>query len=313
MAIAERVGQTPIEKWMPVAGNWQATNDSPRYDGPIGEGPQPYGLLLSDFRLRDGTIDVDVRFESSKPVEGTAGVVLGYDAAQTGYITIALGAHNYAYAITEFDPTQGWIPVHGVGSAKNLQPNRTYHLLVTQRGQKISLSVDGVRVIERILSKPLSGHEIGLFAYGKAPIAFGQVAGTESHSRVFVATPFSEPFDTLYRNVIRPVALELNLEVVRMDEKAGPGIIFQEMQREISEAKIVVAEVTSPNENVFYELGYAHALNKPTILLAQRSKDKQLPFDIRSYRVIFYDDSIGGKPEVGERLRKYFVAILEDL
>jgi len=52
-------------------------------------------------------------------------------------------------------------------------------------------------------------------------------------------------------------------------------------------------------------------LNKPTILLAQRGRD--LPFDIRSYRVIFYDDSIGGKPAVERDLREHLHAILKDL
>ena len=55
---------------------------------------------------------------------------------------------------------------------------------------------------------------------------------------------------------------------------------------------------------------YAHALNKPTILLAQRGKE--LPFDIRSYRVIFYDDSIGGKPALERNLQKHLEAILRE-
>lgn len=310
MATTDIVDAIPIEKWMPVAGNWKATDDSPQYDGPIGSGVE-FGLLLSDFRLRDGSIDVSVCFRTTSQVDGTAGVVLGYDPTQNGYITVALGAFNYAYAISEFDPTQGWRPVHGAGSVRNLQANRTYHLQVTQRGQRISLAVDGVPIFEHVLSKPLSGSQVGLFAFGKTPTQFNHAQGSGIRPRVFVAMPFSEPFDTLYREVIRPVAEEFDLEVVRIDEKAGPGIIFEDIKNEISEAKIVVTEITAPNENVFYELGYAHALNKPTILLAQRAK--QLPFDIRSYRVIFYDDTIGGKPQVEESLRKHFHAILKDL
>ena len=60
-----------------------------------------------------------------------------------------------------------------------------------------------------------------------------------------------------------------------------------------------------------YELGYAHALNKPTVLLARRGAD--LPFDIRSYRVVFYDDTIGGKPEVERNLEVHLKAILKEL
>jgi hypothetical protein len=93
-----------------------------------------------------------------------------------------------------------------------------------------------------------------------------------------------------------------------MDEVAGPGIVFEDMKRQLAEAQIVIAEITAPNQNVFYELGYAHALNKPTILMAQRGKE--LPFDIRSYRVIFYDDSIGGKPALERSLRRHLEAIL---
>ena len=71
------------------------------------------------------------------------------------------------------------------------------------------------------------------------------------------------------------------------------------------------SEITAPHQNVFYELGYAHALNKPTILLAQRGRE--LPFDIRSYRVISYDDTIGGKPAVERSLEKHLQAVLQDL
>ena len=93
----------------------------------------------------------------------------------------------------------------------------------------------------------------------------------------------------------------------RIDEKAGPGVIFQDIQREIEQAEIIIAEITPPNANVFYELGYAHALRKPTILLAQRGAE--LPFDIRSFRVVFYNDTIGGKLEVERNLQTHLQAI----
>ena len=121
---------------------------------------------------------------------------------------------------------------------------------------------------------------------------------------------FGEPFDTIYRDVVKPEGDRLHLQIVRVDELAGPGIIFEDIKRQISESKIVIAEISASNQNVFYELGYAHALNKPTILLAQRGKE--LPFDIRSYRVIFYDDSIGGKSDVEQNLDKHLRAVLQE-
>jgi hypothetical protein len=57
-----------------------------------------------------------------------------------------------------------------------------------------------------------------------------------------------------------------------------------------------------------YEVGYADALNKPLIILAQ--KGTTLPFDIRGYRVVFYEDVIGGEIELAANLRKQLKAIL---
>jgi nucleoside 2-deoxyribosyltransferase len=110
--------------------------------------------------------------------------------------------------------------------------------------------------------------------------------------------------------VIQQQAETAGFEVVRIDEKAGPGVIFQDIQREIEQAEIVIAEITPANANVFYELGYAHALGKPTILLARRGSE--LPFDIKSYRVVFYNDTIGGKPEVERSLRRHLEALASE-
>jgi nucleoside 2-deoxyribosyltransferase len=115
-----------------------------------------------------------------------------------------------------------------------------------------------------------------------------------------------EPFDTFYGEVIKPQAEKL-YEVVRIDEKSGPGAIFQDMQREVRQSDVSIAEITLANPNVFYELGYAQALGKPAILWAQRGG--KLPSDIASYRVVFYDDSIGGKSRVEEDLARHLDAI----
>jgi hypothetical protein len=58
-------------------------------------------------------------------------------------------------------------------------------------------------------------------------------------------------------------------------------------------------------------VGYALALGKPIILLAQRrASDSPLPFDLSAFRVLFYDDSIGGKPKLEAGLRQHLKQIL---
>ncbi|MGH8660124.1 MAG: hypothetical protein ACREV4_17105 [Gammaproteobacteria bacterium] len=55
----------------------------------------------------------------------------------------------------------------------------------------------------------------------------------------------------------------------------------------INAAKVLVAELTTRNPNVFYELGLAHALKKPVVLISSNESD--VPFDLKHIRVIYYD------------------------
>jgi hypothetical protein len=237
--------------------------------------------------------------------------VLGYQRETGGYLIAGLGAFDQAYAIWEFVAGMGWINRKGTGSVGNLDYGKSYQLEVSQKGQRISLDVDCVPVLEHILASPPPGNQLGLYSTSQCPVEFENFAVERRRPNAFIAMQFGEPYDTIYRTVIKPKAEKLGFEVTRIDEVNRPGIIFQDIQRKIEDAKVVIAEITAPNQNVYYEVGYAHALNKPTILLAQRGKD--LPFDIRSYRAIFYDDSIGGKPLVEKTLREHLDAILQEL
>jgi len=119
---------------------------------------------------------------------------------------------------------------------------------------------------------------------------------------------FGVPYDTLYQEVIQPVSRKAGFRVLRGDDVFRPGVILQDIIHSIVESDVIVADITPTNPNVFYELGYAHALQKPTILLANRQLEK-LPFDISGYRVIFYDDTIGGKREIENTLEKHLESI----
>jgi hypothetical protein len=241
----------------------------------------------------------------------SAGIVLGYHSESGGYLVAGMGAFDLAYAIWEFLPAAGWVNRKAVGSIQNLRYDKEYQLEVIQKGQRIALAVDDVPVLEHVLPSPLPGNQLGLYAMSRSAVSFQGFQVQKKPPTAFVAMQFGEPYDTVYRSVIRHEAKRLGFDVIRIDEVNRPGIIFQDIQRKIEDATVVIAEITAPNQNVYYEVGYAHALNKPTILLAQRGKE--LPFDIRSYRVIFYDDSIGGKPLVEKTLREHLHAILQEI
>jgi nucleoside 2-deoxyribosyltransferase len=123
-------------------------------------------------------------------------------------------------------------------------------------------------------------------------------------------TQFSEPFNSFFRHVIQPVAKRVGLEAFRGSDVYKPGIILEDILRDMLESEVIIAEITSGNPNVFYELGYAHALGKQTILLADRAT-AELPFDIRGYRVIFYENTIKGKPDVERELEEHLNSIMK--
>ena len=94
------------------------------------------------------------------------------------------------------------------------------------------------------------------------------------------------------------------MEVIRADDMYTNSLILEDITKNIREASVVIADITVDNPNVFYEVGYAHAINKPTILLSDKKRAK-LPFDVSGFRTLFYENSIGGKRAVEENLSKY--------
>jgi hypothetical protein len=95
----------------------------------------------------------------------------------------------------------------------------------------------------------------------------------------------------------------------RADDLYRPGTIINDIWKFTQDAKIVLADLTHKNPNVFYELGLAHALAKPAILITEIIED--VPFDLRSLRVLQYDKN---RPDWGEKLKNDITnAILEVL
>lgn len=122
----------------------------------------------------------------------------------------------------------------------------------------------------------------------------------------FVLMPFDEKFNPLYENILKNVIEneEFGLNCKRADEIFGTRSIIEDMWEHIKKARILVAELSGRNPNVFYELGVAHAMNKDVILITQTLED--VPFDLRHYRCIVYEDSISGSEKLKRRIKKYF-------
>ena len=104
----------------------------------------------------------------------------------------------------------------------------------------------------------------------------------------FVIMPFGEPFDSYYREIFVPTIKRAGLKPIRADEIHRPGVIINQVWESIKQATVLVAEVTDQNPNVMYELGLAHAINKPVVQIIKNDA-KNVPFDLRSLRHIVYN------------------------
>jgi hypothetical protein len=106
----------------------------------------------------------------------------------------------------------------------------------------------------------------------------------------FVMQPFAGHLGGYFESIYKPAIEQAGLQALRADaEIFGTGKIMDQIWRGIHAADILVAELTSKNPNVFYELGLAHALEKPVVLVSSNQED--VPFDLRHIRVILYDQT----------------------
>jgi hypothetical protein len=291
-----------------MEGRWSFEANNASYLGPErSDSPSPYGVAISDRRARSGTARVRITLDEGG-LSASGRIILGRDAATGRHFAVGIGGQAGAFGLSEFLPSVGWRSLTEQGDHSNLQPGRSYNVIVTLLGSAVSLTVNDVVVLQRELPYPLPGDQVGLFASGAQSVHFAGFEVQAEKPRAFVVMQFTPSFDTLYRDVIKPVSEGRGLDAQRADDVFGPGIILQDIVRGLVEADVVIAEITPENANVFYELGYAHALGKPTILLAERGA--KLPFDISGYRVIFYDNTIGGKNDVERNLTKHLDSIL---
>lgn len=134
----------------------------------------------------------------------------------------------------------------------------------------------------------------------------------------FVIMPFGQrtigdksyDFDAIYSNLFE-VAISMaalpdgrHLTPKRADSSSTAGIITQEMFRDILYSRIVLADITGLNPNVFYELGVRHAL-RPTSTVVFKEVHSTIPFDVRDLRIFDYDiDGLAGFGGAVQKIKK---------
>jgi hypothetical protein len=130
----------------------------------------------------------------------------------------------------------------------------------------------------------------------------------ESENICFTIMPFGGWFDTYYESIYRPAIEAAGLVPRRADDLYRPSAIVHDIWTLTKTATIVLAELSGKNPNVFYELGLAHAIARPAILVTQTMDD--VPFDLRALRVIVYDRN---RPDWGADLKNSIEASIREV
>jgi tetratricopeptide (TPR) repeat protein len=103
-------------------------------------------------------------------------------------------------------------------------------------------------------------------------------------------------FDRIYEKIIRPACERADLDPIRADEEAVGGFIHKPMFERLMLCDYAIADLTTANPNVFYELGVRHGVRPFTTVLIF-GKGMRLPFDLAPLRGLPYTLDGRGRPK----------------
>jgi tetratricopeptide (TPR) repeat protein len=103
-------------------------------------------------------------------------------------------------------------------------------------------------------------------------------------------------FDRVYQDLIAPAVRNAELEPLRADQEITGGIIHKPMFERLILCPFAIADLTSANANVYYELGVRHAF-KPFSTVQIIAEGSRLPFDVQMLRTIPYSLGADGVPD----------------
>ena len=119
-----------------------------------------------------------------------------------------------------------------------------------------------------------------LMPFGKKPNASGIVVD----------------FESVYEDLIAPAVSMANMDPLRANDEMIAGIIHKPLFERLIFCEYAVADLTTANANVFYELGVRHAVRRCSTILLFSKDGSQLPFDVAPLRALPYVLGADGRP-----------------
>ena len=132
-------------------------------------------------------------------------------------------------------------------------------------------------------------------------------------ARCFVIQPFDKgKFDKRYEDIFKPAIEKAGLEPYRVDQDPSVDVPIQAIEKEIRGAAICLADITTDNPNVWYELGFAFAANKPVVMVCSEERKGRFPFDIQHRTILQYkSESVSDFEKLKKQITERIVALLK--
>ena len=130
----------------------------------------------------------------------------------------------------------------------------------------------------------------------------------------FVIQPFDDGkvYDKRYDDVFAPAITAAGLQPYRVDHDPSVAVPISEIHRGIEDSVACLAEISTDNPNVWYELGFAMAHGRLIVLLCSDERTGAFPFDVQHRKIIKYStDSLSDFEEVKSKISSQLKAMLQ--
>jgi hypothetical protein len=195
-------------------------------------------------------------------------------------------------------------------SAKNQRLNRPrsdcceWWLTLAARESAKEFGIDLVD-IEDLRQRTSKETQLLVNAAEEIAIQDQTAASLSRPKHLFVVMPFAQEFNDVYVLGIRDVAEKLGFVVERADEIEHIESIVDIIQEKIRNCDAVIADTTSRNPNVFYEIGFANGVDRAVVLICK--DNESIPFDLQSKNFIKYASIVDLRERLEKRLRSLFL------
>lgn len=176
--------------------------------------------------------------------------------------------------------------------------------------------IERTRTIDAVVLSVIQS-ELSRLKVQSTMIPFNPVFGPNKfpvqENLVFVLMPFEESLTQIYNGIVKPTVEAKNLVCRRGDDINSNNVIIHDIWKSICESHFVIADLSTRNPNVMYELGIAHTVGKETILIHQSDGAPNFPFDISHIRIINYENTAIGGNKLKDTLSGVIDSVLNKL